>query len=580
MGKTRRGERLSSKIDPSSQRRTSAIGQWVDRMLELNWDQNRRPLAFGALIVLGLLSGLYGVRMDDVAGQMSDDAWYIVLAKALAEGEGYTLINSPSPGIMPLYPPGFPFLLSLAWRLAPSFPENVWLLKSVSIIAMLGVASGIAIYFHRERKAPAWVAIGMALAVVSSPAFVFLASSTVMAECVFTFAQLLAIWVIERTVRSAREGATPWRVSLWIGLGSALSISAFMIRSIAIVLVPLAILYLLRHRLVRLAAIFALTSLLFTLPWLIYSNQHRPTPEQRAEQNSYIVQSYAENFWFRLASHERSGRISLDELPTRMLTNLNTIFEFDMGAILVYPFYRALEPKEILLYVNGNNYLGMGLSLLVLIGYGLVLRRGAGFAELLIPATLLVVLLWPFFPFRFLLPLAPWFLYYVLEAVRAVHGWFTGRQWREGSWACGLLIPLLLAGIHLGSHVRYQASLAEPDARRPNWVRMFQENQRVFAWLRSNVQPSGGLEESAVASNNPGMIYLYTDLKTVGSTRPAEHWELWKRLGVRFYAIVGAYPDTRPEKPEERFEQKYISPGTNFRVVDFGRSSSRSDWME
>lgn len=580
MRKTRRGERLSSQIDPSSPRRTSAVGRRVDRVLELNWDQNRRSLALGALIVLGLLSGLYGVRMDDVAGQMSDDAWYIVLAKALAEGEGYTLINSPSPGIMPLYPPGFPFLLSLAWRLAPSFPENVWVLKSVSIIAMLVAAWGIAIYFHRERKVPAWVALGMALAVVSSPAFVFLASSTVMAECVFTLTQLLAVWVIERTVRSAREGTLTWRVSLWIGLGSTLSISAFMIRSIAIVLVPLAILYLLRHRLVRLAAIFALTSLLLTLPWLLYSNQHRPTPEQRAEQNSYIVQSYSENFWFRLASHERSGRISLDELPTRMRTNLNTIFEFDMGAILAYPFYRALEPKEVLLYVNGNNYLAMGLSLLVLIGYGLVLRRGAGFAELLIPGTLLIVILWPFFPFRFLLPLAPWFLHYLLEAVRAVPGWFTGREARAGSWACGLLIPLLLAGIHLGSHLRYLASVAGAEEHRPNWVRMFQENQRVFAWLRSSLPPSGGLEESAVASNNPGMIYLFTDLKTVGSTRPAEHWELWKRLGVRFYAIVGAYPDARPEKPEERFDQKYISPATNFRVVDFGPSSSRSGWVE
>lgn len=585
MRKTRRGERTRGQVDPSSPGRTGAWGRWVDRLLAIDWDQNRRSMTIGAMVVLGLLSALYGGRMDDVAGQMSDDAWYVLLAKALAEGEGYTLINSPSPGIMPLYPPGFPFLLSLAWKVAPSFPGNIWLLKSVSVLAMLGVAWGITIYFHRERKVPALVALGMALAVVSSPAFVFLASSTLMAECVFTLTQLLAVWAIERTVRRAQEGRANWQLWCWVGLSSVLSISAFLIRSIAVLLVPLAILYLLRNRLTRVAAVFALACLFLSVPWLLYSNQHSPTTDQRAEQNSYIVQSYAENFWFRLASHERSGKISLDELPTRMLTNLNTIFEFDMGAILAYPFYRAMEPKEVLVHVYGNNYLAMGFSLLVLLGFGIVLRRGASFAELLVVGTFSIVVLWPFFPFRFLLPLAPWFLLYLLESVRALHGWFAARQWEDGPWVAGLLIPLLLVAIQVFSHGRYFASLAGSEEQRPNWVRMFQENQQVFAWLRSNL-PShlptrqGEMDERAVATNNPGMIYLYTGLKTVGSTRPAEHWELWKRLGVRFYAIVGASPDQGPEKPEARFKETYRSSRTNFRVVDFGPAASRPSWEE
>ena len=69
-----------------------------------------------------------------------DDAWYVMLAKALAEGRGYWLVNAPLDGILPGYPPGFPALLSLVFYLRPEFPDNVWLLKSVSIAAMLGVA--------------------------------------------------------------------------------------------------------------------------------------------------------------------------------------------------------------------------------------------------------------------------------------------------------------------------------------------------------------------------------------------------------------------------------------------------------
>ena len=72
-------------------------------------------------------------------GMVIDDAWYVMLAKALAEGRGYRLVNAPIDGILPGYPPGFPALLSLVFHLSPDFPGNVWLLKSVSMAAMFGV---------------------------------------------------------------------------------------------------------------------------------------------------------------------------------------------------------------------------------------------------------------------------------------------------------------------------------------------------------------------------------------------------------------------------------------------------------
>src|SRR5215813_1053102 len=81
---------------------------------------------------------IYILRLDQVVGMVVDDAWYVLLAKALATGQGYRIINAPGAQIMPLYPPGFPFLLSFVFRIAPQFPENYWLLKAVSIAAMMG----------------------------------------------------------------------------------------------------------------------------------------------------------------------------------------------------------------------------------------------------------------------------------------------------------------------------------------------------------------------------------------------------------------------------------------------------------
>src|SRR5256885_2079951 len=73
----------------------------------------RRGLAIvSAAGAIALLLAVYLLRLDHVVGMTVDDAWYVMLAKALATGQGYTLINSPSPGILPLYPPAFSFILS------------------------------------------------------------------------------------------------------------------------------------------------------------------------------------------------------------------------------------------------------------------------------------------------------------------------------------------------------------------------------------------------------------------------------------------------------------------------------------
>ena len=109
---------------------------------------------------------IYLLRFDQIVGQAWDDAWYVLLAKALATHQGYTLINSPVSGIVPsLYPPAFPWLLSLVYRLGPEFPQNIWLLKSVSIAAMLG-AGGVSYSYFRRERASAQASL-QALAVLS-----------------------------------------------------------------------------------------------------------------------------------------------------------------------------------------------------------------------------------------------------------------------------------------------------------------------------------------------------------------------------------------------------------------------------
>lgn len=114
-----------------------------------------------ALAAILLFAVTYLARMDRVIGMFQDDAWYVLLGKALATGQGYTLINSPTGGILPLYPPAFPFLISLVFRILPQFPENLWLIKSLSVAAMF--LTGLACYrfFTRYRSMPGISLIGV-----------------------------------------------------------------------------------------------------------------------------------------------------------------------------------------------------------------------------------------------------------------------------------------------------------------------------------------------------------------------------------------------------------------------------------
>ncbi|HMW01148.1 MAG TPA: hypothetical protein PKE58_13505, partial [Acidobacteriota bacterium] len=148
-------------------------------------------------VLLTLAVGLvYLWRMDNVVGLFKDDAWYLLLAKSLATGQGYRLTNFPFDAGIAIYPPAFPWLVSLLYRLLPEFPQNLWLLKSLSVAALLVTGWMLVFYFTHQRQLPVFLSCAIALATVLSPALVFLATSTLMSECVFTCIQVATLTLI------------------------------------------------------------------------------------------------------------------------------------------------------------------------------------------------------------------------------------------------------------------------------------------------------------------------------------------------------------------------------------------------
>ena len=537
----------------------------------------RLTLIIAGGVALALSLAIYILRLDKVVGLIVDDAWYVLLAKSLATGQGYTLINSPTPGITPFYAPAFPALLSIFYRLSPNFPDNVWLLKSVSIAAMIGAGLIAFRYFNRQRALPTYVAFALAFATTIYPPLVFLATSSVMSECVFTLAQLATIFLIEKSVsRDASGGviSSAWR---YVAIGGALASFAFLTRPAGLGLLLGTIIYLLKEKLPKQALIFAAIVALLIGPWMLYSRSHAPTPEQRAEQGANIVQPYTTQFWQRVAGQPLSGTITAGDVPERVWNNLSEIGKYDFGAFVFYSLYRPMEPGEPIRVPNEARMISLFFALLALAGYIAAVRERLTLAEIVTPLAMGVSLLWGWEQYRLLLPLVPFLLFYLLMGVRLIARLY--QKLYAGTNTRAERIPLLavswlfVVSALYGNYQYIQRKYDPVPENRSRWISAFEENEAFIKHIGGNVS-----KDDVIATQNPALVNLYTGHKTVASDDPASRWEVWNRIGVRYLAKTSPFP-VQPDANENRYRTIYRSGGVlGLRLIDLGSPSSRPAW--
>ncbi len=532
----------------------------------------------GGVSVLACLL-IYALRMDRVVGLFVDDGWYLLLAKSLATGQGYTLINSPSSGILPLYPPAYPFLLSLFYRISPTFPDNVWLLKSVSVAAMLGVGIIGYRYFVNERNLPPVLALGICIAAVISPPLVFMATSTMMSECVFALIFLATVVVVEKCVRSEK----PVRQLQLAALSAVLASVGFLTRSIAISLIAAGFFYLLKNKLIKPAIFFTVIVAALCGPWVLYTRLHAPTPEQQTEQGGHIVLPYDKQFWQKRAGFSFSGTITASQLPERVINNSIEISGRDIGRIVVTPLFEALrdpyqeaQKESVKQGGRGDTWsVSFFLSLFAIFGLVTAARRNMTMAEFAVPLSLTVTVLWPWETFRFVLPLIPFVIFYFALGIRELATLIQRlRQTAnlDSSWKAALVVVALIAVVNIYGNVSYIYKSGNV-MERPQWLQTFDEAEAMLKWVKSNVPSS-----DAIATLNPPLVYLFTDRKTIASDFPVDNWENWKRLGVRYVVKAAVYGEA-PDPSEQKFKVVYRAPGkVNFRVIDLGPAESRPNW--
>lgn len=518
------------------------------------------PIALTSIVV-----AVYVLRLDEVAGLYKDDAYYMVLAKALASGEGYALISSAATPILPAFPPGFPMLLAAVFAVVPDYPGNLLWMKMISVLAMVAAAWLTYWYFAGCRTVDRGRSATFAFLTALTPGFVFFATSTVMAECVFTLTLVASAVAIERAARA--EDLSRFRqMVVWAAL---ITTAAWLVRSAGFAIVVGGAWFLTSRRGWRAAALYVTVCALSYAPWAIYAETHRPTREQRMEHGGSIAFSYGELLQVRSSGDVTAGSVALGELPRRVGQNLVNVFAHDLGGVIFPAGYRGSAESGLEVFLlsgeSGLNAGSMGLgtpvvvislaaTALAVLGGIVMARRRIGVAEYFCVVTIAMVLFVPARTYRYVLPLAPFLVAYFMTGAEALARSFQAKAALPAFRGVAACLVFFLAVEH-GQYI-WRKFHGQPLP----WI---EEGREVRA-VADHVNRHLPVDMTAV-STNPALLYLLTGRHSVAYVEPIHRWRQWRRENIQYAVALHLVPKPNPSLG---YRLVYESPGLGLWILD------------
>jgi hypothetical protein len=461
-------------------------------MPQLHAGLRPRDLAIAGALAAVLLGGAAYRVIPGVCGVYHDDAIYVLSAKAMAAGQGYRLISLPGAPLQTKYPVLYPAVLSLIWKASPRFPENGLLLQSVSMLfgaAAVALAYLYMVRFEYISRAGAAASTGL---FATTPAVLYFATQT-LSEMPFAALVVAGLWTLER-LRST-DSASPREELL---AGAILALSA-LCRTVGGVLPLLGIALLFRdgRRLRWVCAGIALV----ILPWAIWS-----VAAMGAAQHDPITDYYIDysGDWLSLG---RTGAIKV------LLTN-SLLLIFGTATIAV----DGIRP--VITYLNWPP-LSTSLAWLAVaagvVGWATIARQV--YRRRVLPSFLLgyafVIAVWPWPPGRFLIPVLPFLVAYLIIGVSALFRTRAPRGWCAPAAALALCVAIVANVEYSAVYERISHQTGYPYNTIPDRLAMWSSYQHVFDWIRTHSD-----SHDVVASGLDSMVSLYTDRPSV---RPFVH---------------------------------------------------------
>jgi hypothetical protein len=465
-----------------------------------------------AVVVAGLVllvHRLLSLGEGFLIGSFDDDGVYTVLAKAIAEGEGYRSLHLVGTPVQVKYPPGWPVVLAGLWRITGS-AEGV--LRAVQWLNPLAVATTAGLLWGLARGARqiAW-GPGLLLLIVPlllHPVIQYTAIPLVEPWFMLGWAGALVLWEW-----SARPGGR-WRDLALPATGLVIAVTV-LFRSQAIVLVPAFVLAVLLRRPGWRPGLIAISVMLFPLVlWWLY---HQRLIAGGAVADLPDESTYAS--WFALGEPGAWGA-----LVQSVAYNLRFYTMFTGGLLATPGGIPGYTTVAIAL-------LGMALAA------GWLLRREP-FLALSLLGSLVLVMLWPWSQDRLLLSSLPFGGLLMLVAFAPHLARLSTRptRWLNLAAVAGVaLVASRQADIH------QDVLTAAAEYRRPRmYTAGYQilENSRYIAQRSRWILTHGGRADR-VMIDRQAAVYLYTGHQTVPPS-PSE-----SRLAPSVFQAPGRYLASR-----------------------------------
>jgi len=450
---------------------------------------NRIWIALALVVALGLSARTAWQNRDAPQfGFLHDDGLYLVSAKSLAEGSGYKLESFPGSPDHTKYPPGYPFLLSLAWKLGGGYPG---VLRWATLLGWLTIPVSVALsmlLFKRFGMSEAGAGL-LGVSLTLNP-YITLFGTSLLTESAFLCFLLVSFLLVApvnapKTFLSALAGA-----------------AAFLTRSAGIVLLLTEPVALILRRKKRAAAVFLCVMAPAVIAWMTWARLHTPPAGP-----DWILTYYTNYFAYQL----QNTPISIFHIV--LWKNLDSLM-YSMGS-LVFPKVFDLLAAKIMAQV---------ISLAMIAGVIRLVRRVPASRDYAIFAagSVGLLLIWHFPPTeRFLLPLAPLLFAGLLTELEYLAGLISSALHKDvlhriaatlmGAIAAVFLVGCILLQVWVGQ--LYMPRIAQ------QWRERRVERQPAYQWIRENTPA-----DAIFVAYDDGPLYLETGRHAFAVPLPTRYW--------------------------------------------------------
>lgn len=407
----------------------------------------------GLLLILSLffLAGM--IRMNDVSIYTPDSALYLIWGNSVAHGHGFVDNTKPEADRYILNAPFYAVLLAPIERL---FPMSLGMAKFWTLL--WGCAALVLFYVWLQRIVGQTAAVAGALLLAFNP-MVLIFSTEVLSEAPFLVFLFGIFLIAERSIGEGKGGRGGWPY-VWLFV---LSGCVVILREVGIALVLAVVTAFLIGRKTRPALGAGFAALAVLVLWYVRNNIIVGVPPGGRPGNFALIFQH-----FLTGPNESIIR----ELVLRASANLRAYGTQGGGSLFYSMFSNAqfnlvVDPSRLFQYFAhlfevSKYFIILAASILMVVGLlaDVFSERAGAFRLLFILFLIGIIAIYPVYDIRFLTPVLPLMIYYLLYGIRWIVSGVFRKGWNEKVlvWLAILLVVPNAAAIAdiLRTNMRYR----------------------------------------------------------------------------------------------------------------------------